>query len=281
MKTKTLLMAAATLAAGVIASQAAVYSLNTVGYYNTIIPAHGYVILGNQLINGSDASQTNNDIQTALSSGFVSDPNGPPNGINSAYFSWTGSGYNTVYYFNALDATNYGMNSYTPSGAGWYTQGGDPAVINLNQGYSAFVYNPSSLIITNTISGVVNQGTNLTIIPTGYSLLSILEPVAGVDPGTNTSMGLPPTLSSDPNGPPNGVNDEYFQWTGSGYNNFYYFNANDATNYGMNSYTITGSGFYTQGGDPMPSAAYAQVGQGFFLLHHGSGVTWTNAFTIP
>ena len=78
MKTK-ILLSIAVLAAGLVAAQAdTVYSANVVGYYNFTVHPDGSAIVGNQLINGSDALQTNNDINACLTAGLISDPNGPP-----------------------------------------------------------------------------------------------------------------------------------------------------------------------------------------------------------
>jgi hypothetical protein len=54
MKTKTLLIAAAALAAGVMSSQAQVYSQNVVGYVNVVCPAKQFVFLANPLTTGND-----------------------------------------------------------------------------------------------------------------------------------------------------------------------------------------------------------------------------------
>jgi len=148
--------------------------------------------------------------------------------------------------------------------------------VNFTQGKGAFIYNPAPVGMTNTYVGTVLQGTNVSTIPTGYSLLALQEPVGGVDPLTN-NIGLPPTLTSDPNGPPFGNNDVYYQWTGSGYNIYYYFNATDADAYGTAS---AGPGLFDITGTVMPSSSYPKVGQGFFLLHHGASINWTNSFTV-
>src|ERR1700735_5475995 len=64
MKTKTLLIAAAALAAGVMSSQAqGVYSQNIVGYVNVPLVA-GYNLVANQL--DLDGTGTNNSIYTVV-----------------------------------------------------------------------------------------------------------------------------------------------------------------------------------------------------------------------
>ena len=81
---KTLLIAAAALAAGVISSQAQVYSQNVVGYINITTPAGGYSFVANQLTNG------NNNVNNVLNSGLVSDPNAL---TNSTLYVWNDGGY--------------------------------------------------------------------------------------------------------------------------------------------------------------------------------------------
>ena len=51
---KTLLIAAAALAAGVVTSQAQVYSANVVGYVNAVIPANQLTLVANPLDDGTN-----------------------------------------------------------------------------------------------------------------------------------------------------------------------------------------------------------------------------------
>ena len=285
MRTKTLLIAAAALAVGIISSEAQVYSQNVVGYVNMTVPAHSYQVVGSQMINGSDANQANGDVQATFTSGFISDPNGPSgvladgNGTNSVLFEWTGLGFNGYYYFSSADAITWGANG---TAAGWYDGiAGDPAPTHLTNGLACFIYNPSAKGMTNTYTGTVFQGTNYSLIKGGYNLVSLQVPIA--TNATVAGYGLPP-LTSDPNGPAgvladgNGTNDVYNAWTGIGFNSFYYFSAADAATWGANG---TAAGFYDGiAGDPMPASANPVVNQGFFLYHFGAWVTWTNAFTV-
>jgi hypothetical protein len=297
MRTKTLLIAAAALAVGIISSEAQVYSQNVVGYVNMTIPAGGFQIVGNQLLNGSDAGQVNGDIQTCFATGFLSDANGPlgasgnGDGTNSEFMQWTGLGYNNYYYFNSADATFWenGGGATPVYPAGWYDSiSGNPAQVYLTNGLACFIYNASpTKAMTNTFTGTVFQGTRYGVINPNYNLISLQEPVS-----TNALVagyGLPP-LTSDPNGPlgasgnGDGTNDEYMQWTGLGYNNFYYFNSADATYWenGGGSTPVYPAGFYDSiSGNPMPASSSPAVNQGFFLLHFGSSITWTNTFIVP
>ena len=270
---KTLLIAAAALAAGIITSQAQpVYSQNVVGYLNQTIPAMSYQIIGSQLINGSDAAQTNGDINATLINGLVSSPLDPPNlHSNSQIFTWNGSGYVTYYYFNAADATTW---EGAASPAGWYTGAGVPAAVNLNSGHAAFIFNHSTSPLTVTTVGTVAQGTNYATINTGYNLIALQEPIS-----TNllvAGFGLPVNMTSSPLDPPNLTrNDTLLSWNGTGFVTYYYFNAADATTW---EGAASPGGFYTGAGVPM--SAYPQVNQGFFLYHNGAPITWTNAYNV-
>lgn len=94
--------------------------------------------------------------------------------------------------------------------------------------------------------------------------------------GNPLPYGLPLALTSNSNYPPaQSANDTLYFWTGSGFANYYYYNAADAT-------TMEGSpfpaGFYDLGGNPM--TATPNVNQGFFLYHNGSAINWTNSFSV-
>ena len=274
---KTLLIAAAALAAGMLSVQAQgsnVYSQNVVGYVNQAIPAFSYQIIGSALVNGSDVNKTNGDINATLLTGLVSSPNDPPNlSSNSVMFYWTGSGYANYYYFNAADATTWFGGSPMP--AGWYDVAGTPASINLKDGAAAFIYNASAGPLTIASVGTVKQGTNLTTINPGYNLINLQVPVSASV--TSPGYGLPGNLTSSPNDPPTqAANDTIYFWTGSGFANYYFFNAADATAWFGGS--PTPAGFYDVAGNPMP--VNPDVNQGFFLWHNGAAVTWTNTFSV-
>ncbi len=275
---KTLLIAAAALAAGVISSQAQVYSQNVVGYINQTIPAGGYQIVGNQLINGSDANATNGDINATLINGLVSSPaanatQDPSLSTNSVLYAWNGAGYALYYYFNQVDATTW---EGTASPAGWYAVDGTPASISLAGGKAAFIKNNSAAPMTVTTVGTVLQGTNNITINSGYNLITLQVPIS-----TNpvvSGFGLPTGLTSSPLDPPTqALNDVLYSWNGSGYALYYYFNAADATTW---EGAASPAGFYQVDGTPMPVTSYPQVNQGFFLYHSGAPVTWTTTFSV-
>jgi hypothetical protein len=137
MRTKTLLLSAAVGAAGLLAANAQVYSVNSVGYVNLTIPP-GFSMVANQL-NSSD-----NTVGSLLPS--------VPLGT-------------TVYKWNTATG-QYDINNF--SFAGW----GNPAM-TLNPGEGAFVSNTSGSNINITLVGEVPQGAASNInIPAGFSIVS-------------------------------------------------------------------------------------------------------------
>ena len=271
-------MTAAALAAGVISSQAqgTVYSQNVVGYITQSVPGNSYAEFANQLVNGSDANQSNDNANTILASGMISGtgPGSGASGTNTTMLVFNGTSYIPYYYYNATDAANnLGYNN-----AGWYSAGGTPATVTLPQGGSVFLQNNFSGATTVTITGTVLQGTNnLVTVPNGYSLLSLGTPIS-----TNIdapAIGLPDASLHSGTGPGSGAtgnNDEYLYWNGSTYVPFYFYNAADAANnLGYNN-----AGFYSAGGTPITSANYPAVGQGFVFLHNAAAFTYTNTFEV-
>jgi hypothetical protein len=146
MRTKTLLLAAATLAASLgISSAQSVYSQNVVGYINQVIPP-GFSMIANQV--DYDGTGTNN----TLAHIFPSAPNG------TYVYKFTGSGYSTYVY-----------------GGGWLPD----ANLTLNPGEGAFINNLSGSPITNTFVGTVLQGTFTNTVPAGFSIKGYTAPISG------------------------------------------------------------------------------------------------------
>jgi hypothetical protein len=97
---KTLLIAAAALAAGVISSDAQVYSANIVGYVNVVCPAGTLVLASNPLDNGTN---TANDLLASL-----------PN--KSSIQIWNGSGFTLI----GKSAAGFTPNPSLPVGTGFF-----------------------------------------------------------------------------------------------------------------------------------------------------------------
>jgi hypothetical protein len=153
MRTKTILLTAALVAAGVATSmaQSNVYSLNVVGYVNLSITP-GYNLIANQLdVDGID------NVNTALT-------NGVPD--QSQLFTWNGTTFNPSITFFA--------------GTGWLdlNNGGNPATNNVYPGTAFFLYNAGSVTNTVTLVGSVVQTTNTFHVGTGYGFYAVVPPVA-------------------------------------------------------------------------------------------------------
>jgi hypothetical protein len=241
-----------------------------VGYYNSVTPTHKFSFFANQLTTGTDAAQTNDNINLVLTNGFTSDGNGL---TNSVCYVWTGAGYGTILaYYNGTDADNF----FQLSGAlnGWYDAGGNYSSQAIIPGVAGFIYNGSTGPITNTYVGTVPQGTNILTIPTGFKTFSIVEPVVtNID---SALTGFPGT--SDINGI---NNDTYYLWTGSGFGVILqYFTGSDADNF----FQLSGAsnGWYDAGGNDQDANPADQpvVGQGFMIKHFTAPLTWTNVFNV-
>jgi len=159
MRTKSLILGAALLAAGVATSmaQSNVYSVNVVGYVNVTVPAGGFVLTSNPLLG------TSNDFNTLLGT--------LPNN-NTKVYEWVPG--------------SQGFNIYTKRAAGF--SGYDGHQINPGEGF--FIQNLGGAPITNTFVGQVMQGTNSVSFLSGgnFSLVSSPAPLTG---GVETTLGFP------------------------------------------------------------------------------------------
>ena len=156
MRTKTLLLAAATFAIGIVSSQAQVYSQNVVGYINQVIPV-GFSMIANQV--DYDGTGTNNTLAHII-------PSAP---IGTYVYKFTGSGYSTYVY----------AGSWLPD-----------ANLTLNPGEGVFIKNPGPNPITNTFVGTVLQGTFTNAVSAGYNIKGYNVPISG---GISTTLGYPAT----------------------------------------------------------------------------------------
>lgn len=257
MRTKALILSAAALAAGLLSSNAQVYSANVVGYYNVAVPAGGYALVANQLTNSQ------NNVNVVLGTGLRSDPNAVN---NTVLYLWGGSGYNIYQYFTGADADAW----FALSGStnAWYDTAGNVANAQFNQGTGSFLFNPSSSPVTNTFVGQVPQGNFTRTIKTGFDTYAIFPPVS-----TNVEsalVGFPAT--SDPNA----VNNDTIYIYNGGYNIYQYFTGADADAW----FALSGSpnGWYDTAGNLASSKQL--VGQGFFLRHFTAPVVWNSSFTV-
>jgi len=154
MKTKTLLIAAAALAVGVISSQAQVYSQNIVGYANIKLNT-GYNIVVNQFNCG--VSNGANEIFPSVADG-------------TTFLQWNGTGYTYSIKDSSAPPAIWYMSDYsTPT---------NPPIIS--PGTAVFVQ--VGAVVTNTMVGTVvpNSGSTYTnSLVAGYNLIGSAIPVGG------------------------------------------------------------------------------------------------------
>jgi len=159
MRTKTLLLVAAAAAAGIVSSQAQVYSVNAVGYVNKTIPKNGFALISNPL------KAATNTIPALFGTML-------PDG--SQVYSWntTTKGYDIASY-----STDFGWDMPAALAAKQF----DPQA----SGGGFFVHNPSSSDVTVTFVGEVPQGNLSTALVPGFQIVSSQVPQAG----TATALG--------------------------------------------------------------------------------------------
>jgi hypothetical protein len=155
---KTLLITAAALAAGVVTSQAQVYSANIVGYVNVVMPANQFVLVSNPLDDGTNTT-------TSLGQNLAN---------KSSIQVWNGGGFT---------AANKAGGVWTPD-------------LSIPVGTGFFV--DSKTLITNTFVGnvIVGPGGSTTnSLPAGvFVLAGSAIPYSGDLNDTNLNLG--PTLAN-------------------------------------------------------------------------------------
>jgi hypothetical protein len=163
MRTKTLLCAAF-IAAGAASSMAQVYSLNVVGYVNTVLPGNGtYSMIANPLNNA------NNGITNLFPSASMPD--------NAQIFRWDPV-------VGDFQGTTYTFSTFFHAWDGNFT---------LKPGEGIFFVNPAGNNITNTFVGDVIQGpyTNNLVGSGGYNAVGSSAPIGGNF--TNAIAGIVPS----------------------------------------------------------------------------------------
>jgi hypothetical protein len=246
MRTKTLLIAtAAALAAGIISSQAQVYSQNIVGYVNTPIPA-GFVNIANPL----DASGGNNTITNII-------PVFSGNYDGDGLYLWNGSSY-----------TQYTIDSGQPTGVGNASDSAPVAPPVINPGIAIFIQNTVGLI-TNTFVGTVHidgagsstnvVGVTTNFLGTGFRYVASKLPIGG---GISSVLQLPHDGSLD----------------GSG---IYVPNIVSGQVHGFTQYTIDSgqpSGFGNASDSAPASEPQIPVGTGFFIQNTAGAENWIQSY---
>jgi len=270
---KTLLMTAAALAAGIISTQAQVYSQNVVGYYNVSIPGKvgstGFYPVANQFTVGV----SNGLSEMFAGGGLESDPNF---GTNSLVYIWLpgSSVYATYSYLSAADSAADSLGGL----AGFYDGSGNFQSPIIPPGSSVFIQNQAPGGLTVPIVGTVPQGTNLiTLLGSAAGTLNLVCSPIPVSTNIASSV-INFTGTSDPNF---GYNDQILLWnavTGV-FTQYSYLSAADSTADSLGGL----AGFYDGSGNYQAVAPL--VGNGFFIEHfgpsfNGTSETWTNTFTV-
>jgi len=180
MRTKTILLGAAIVAAGALSSmaQSNVYSLNVVGYINRTIPGNlKYALLANQLDTGNNVYS--NLLQTLP--------------VNSKVLKWTGSGYQIaqrVAFGNGWSPASNSLNTLNPGEAAFVqSPSGSPGITN------TFVGNVPSLASTGGTNPVYSA-TFTNTFPAGFWLSADKEPEAS----DATTLGITAAIPAAPSG---------------------------------------------------------------------------------
>jgi hypothetical protein len=166
MRTKILLTAAAAMVAGIVSSNAQVYSANVVGYANVVCVGNaGYTLIANPFDDGNGNQLTN-----ILSSAF-------PN--KSQVITWNGATFNTAI---GKASGVWGSSVSLPPGSGFFVKNGLAGAAP----------------VTNTFVGsvIVNISSSTTnTLPAGYSLVGSAIPYAA-DATTDTNINLGANLAN-------------------------------------------------------------------------------------
>ena len=243
MKTKTLLIAAAALAAGIISSQAqSVYSQNVVGYANVVTPTAG--------------------INYMISIPFKI---GVSNGANEIFTSVPE--FSQVFIWNPTSGKYAGYQTDTSSGTGWSdattSVATNPPVLPVGM---AFFFSPGDNNVTNTFVGTVavDVGTSnvMTLGTPGINYaLGCVVPYAGVVTNGNASGGGP-----NMNGFP-----EFTQ--------LFFWNPSTGKYQGYQTDTASATGWSDATTSVQTNVPSITVGQGFFLSPGDVGAKWTTGLS--
>jgi hypothetical protein len=242
MRTKTLLIAAAALAATVISSEAQVYSANIVGYVNQVLPGASadYIVLVNPLVGATNAADV--VMASSLQSG-------------DAIYIWTG----TTYY----SETYWGPGADEPASAyAWQDQNNVwTNAPSLKPGEGFFYLNNQGADETNTWVGTVllTNSIDLTGSP-AYSVIGSTPPISGYMDDTNINLPLQ-------------SGDTAYIWTGTTYYS--------ETYWGPGADEPASAYAWQDQNNVWTNAPYVSVGQGFFYLNNqGSDEQWNQNLIV-
>jgi len=271
---KTLLIAAAALAAGVISSEAQVYSQNIVGYVN--VPING----GNALSMIGNPLQYINGAQTNYASSVLSGMVG-----GETLYVWKGNGYYAYSYAGVNTGTGlgyasdwYDLNPGTPASVPGSVYDSDDQVYwtpqpVIKQGQAVFLQNGGSKFTNTFVGNAITVTTNSPVsIPGGNALTFVSSPVP--IGGNITNLALPFVGG-----------ETLYVWKGNGYYAYSYAGANTGTGlgyasdyYDLNPGTaaaVPGSVYDSDNQIYWTPPVNITVGQGFIIQNGGSTLNWT------
>jgi hypothetical protein len=162
MRTKTIILSAAALAAGLLSTYAQVYSANVVGYVNYVTP-NGFGAQANPLVASPDNSATN----------VMPNADGHLDGLRIGFLSSGGSFIQPLAFFDSGSPT------------GFSDAGANPVptpTFPIGRGFA--VFNGSGSPITNTFVGSVQSWTgilfsNTLVISNNFTIMASPLPVGG------------------------------------------------------------------------------------------------------
>jgi hypothetical protein len=247
---KTLLIAAAALAAGVISSQAQVYSQNIVGYVNSPLPA-GFVNIANPL-DAADTSGVNNTITNIInvfSGNYDSD----------SLYIWTGATY-----------AQYTIDSGWPTGIGNAADSAAVAPPTIAPGQSIFIDNVGTSNTLTFVGTVHSEGVGASTNVVGLTTNTL--PSSPQFSYVSSKIAIGGGVSSVLQLPANGSLDSCV---------IYIPNIVGGAVHGFNQVTID-SGWSTGFGNAADSAQVPEpiipVGTGFFFYNvSGAPVKWVQS----
>ena len=155
MRTKTLLIAVAALAAGILASSAQTYSQNIVGYANVVLPGNGALTLLANPFDDGNGNYATNLLNSALPK-------------KSQLLTWNGASFDIVQKSGTPAAWPAGTVKQLPPGVGFFVENG--------------AVGSGAPTLTNTFVGTVipNVGASVSNAePVGFSLQGSPIPYAG------------------------------------------------------------------------------------------------------
>ena len=273
MKTKSLLIAAATLAVGIISTQAQVYSQNIVGYVNLTSISGGATPLSTSLDMIDSNGNTNSATNILVNVFDVGIGNGPLD--NSQLIIWNGTKFQT-YYFDAnpddAAALSQTFTGITDVNGNFVT----PPTLGVGKGYYLLYSQVSGFpsVRTNmyvgSVRGATDFGVSNNIVIPPSPLVSFTASGIPVGGGVLTGLGLTNLLATGALDSCNIQVPKIIGGTAHGYTTYYFdSNPQDAIDQSQ-AYT----GMTDVNGSFLPEPVIPTGGSFIFVNGSGTTLTW-------